>query len=181
MMAAAAIAAPEKTEAKDTPRGRLRVWVESRIDGVDSFEVPALVSEAATEFFGDPAWTKAMFGRLLAVEIGGILQQLRPRGTMAGDTATTKKGMKERADALARKWGGWFEHTSAGHVRLMAMTRPQLLEAAAEREARGAIEIRTAKLWRALAAQLRSDEQTVREHFRPEMIEALERDILSEG
>lgn len=163
---------------KQTPRGRLREWFEARIEGLDEFDIADIETEAVDIFLADKEWTAAMFRRMLGAELRSLLTTMRERVTL-GDTVTTKQGMKERADALNKKWGAWVEHTPSGYVRLMAMTKPQLLIAAEEREARGNVELRTAKLWRALAAELKAD-QRVKDHFRADQIEALERDLLVE-
>jgi len=173
-----AIASPP-TEAKSTPRGKLRAWFEQRIEGVDELDMAAIEAEAADYFLSDREWAKGMFGRLIAQELRALLSQMRERVSL-GDSATTKKGLKERADAAARRWGAWVEHTPQGYVRLMAMTRSQLLAAASERETRGLTEYRTARLWRDMAAKLKNDEQMVREHFSPVQIEKLEQRILQE-
>ena len=63
-------------------------------------------------------------------------------------------------------------------MRVSTMQRPTALKAASIREARGLRELLVANFWKRLADGLPDDDVTVGEHYTPEQVEAIWREIV---
>jgi len=77
---------------------------------------------------------------------------------------------------LNEKWGKWLENNGAYHVRLLVMTKSDLLAAAVQRERRARHEIVVATLWRRLAEGMDEGDK-VGDRYTLEDIERLRQEI----
>lgn len=173
---------------------RLYQWAEQKVAEVadgDRLKISDLTELAEREFATDPDWTKAFVQESLTSMIRSVTQQAvaSTRGQykkyVFGDRVLTAKDYATQTTheaatlrmRLMSKWGGWMEHTGVSHVRLLDMTRKDLLDAAAEREGRANRELEIAALWRAMAEKMPDDDTTVRQSFDLEVIEAMSVEI----
>lgn len=158
----------------ENTRAILARWVREHIDQEAEVNLPELVNEAITHFSAD----KTFLTRFLRENIRALIYDLvqgmvaSSRGVdrvLLGDTVTTSDKITKRARS-ASVFSNWLEHVDNHHVRLLDMTREELLIAATERIARGEAELHLANLWRTLAEDLEGG-QRVRERFTAEEIE----------
>lgn len=159
-------------------KARIRQWVREEIEGKEEVQLPELASKAIDTFKKDTKFLRQLAEESLRAMVYQLAYQAvqQTRGMwMAGDTAVTKEAIRQRArkHSLFRDW---LEHVNDKHIRLMDMTREELLIAADEREKRGKHEIGLAALWRTLAERLEGGE-TVGNRYTPDEIEAMHRGI----
>jgi phosphoserine phosphatase len=84
-----------------------------------------------------------------------------------------------KAESIERKvtrWDRWREHAGGRHIDLMAMTKDDLLIAAAERRQVAVISSGLAILWETLAEQL-SESEAVRDRFTAQDIERISQNV----
>lgn len=153
-------------------------WLEAAIADRDTVHLPTLTDEAVAAFQGNEEflarWLRETFRPVVYELAQRVVSQSRgQRIYLSGTDSVSDRKAVRGAIKAAAKWQRWLEHTGSGHVRLMVMNRPQLLEAAAERERRGATEYLLAHLFRALALRLPNDTAPLEEVLTPEDIEEL--------
>lgn len=141
-----------------------------------SVRIPAAATEIAATLRRDAAFCAAFLDDTLRQTVyeEGIDLVSRDR-TVATRVATGAEVASLVADGIrGSPWERWLERDPAtgAHVRLVDMTREQLLAAAGSREERAKTERRRADFDRALAARLR-DGQRVRERWTTDEIDAL--------
>lgn len=159
------------TEERVSARTQLRNWFVEINETEEEYDITEVATRAVQQFGSDPDWVRQMWLPLIKQELRMLVAQMRDR-TLLGEVVVNQEGLEERARRLGAKWGKWREHTEQGYTRLFDMTRGQLLEAADRRERIGLTEMRTAVLWRKLAARM-TDAQQVSECWDDDEIEAL--------
>ena len=100
----------------------------------------------------------------------------RTRLPVLGHQEITADGEPVAPPPRSFNWDLWLEHADDRHVTFKRMTKANLLQAAAEREARGEHELHVARFERYLAERMR-DDQTVGEVFSDEQLDEIERTI----
>ncbi len=166
---------PESVEKAVTSiRSRLRVWITEEVEDLHEFELSTVADSATDYFLTDSEFVGTVLRDLLramAYEVtAGVAQ--RTRGFIVlGNHVASREGLKEQAKHLSGKWDRWLEHVGTRHLRLMDMTREDLLTAAAERRLRAKTENTIATLWETLAEKLEGG-QVLRERFTPAEIDA---------
>jgi len=169
-------------------------WAEERVSGVgapDRVKISDLVEEANQEFATDADWVAQFVQEALNDMVRSVIRQAVAstrgqykkyvfRDTVMGVRAYAEQTTQESATLrmkLMSKWGSWMEFNGRQHVRLLDMTRKDLIAAAEERERRAHRELEIAALWREMAAAMPDDSVTVRDTFNVAEIEALSVDI----
>jgi hypothetical protein len=174
------------TATTDTPSARIQVrtWVREQIADADEVTLPALADEAVEHFVKDKRFIRALLDESLRPLVYDLarIEMGRTRGTVIrlGDTLATEEAIDKRSQTLAGKWSRWLEHVNDRHVRLLDMTREDLLTAAGERRERAEADLKIADLWDRLAAHLEGG-QAVRERFTPQEIDAMHEKVIREG
>lgn len=158
-----------------TARSRIREIVKIRIEDEDEISIPNLTDSLVALLRGDEEFMEEFVQSALRSEVytqvAAAIGASRKLIQM-GDVAMTKEAVEKRAQSFATRFLGWFEHSGSRHVRLMDMTREDLLVSAGERRKRGQREYRIAELWTQLAGGLEGG-QRVEERFTAEQIEEL--------
>lgn len=143
-------------------RVALQEYIRERVEGASSVSVVDLTEQAVRWVKENPA----ILDQLLAEGVRPLVYDVtrrtvaRSRGTLTlvpGAGRVVKTHMLRAETRLRARFQNFLEYDGEKHVALLAMTRPQLLRAAQERETRGAIEMHYAELWRRLAASLPDD------------------------
>ena len=177
---------------------RLYSWAELQIAQVgegERLKLTDLTEQALKEFAVDPEWVTAFVSESLESMIRSVAQKAVAstrghyrkyvfRDTVMGVQAYATQTTQEAATLsmkLMQKWGSWMEHTGQSHLRLLDMTRADLLAAAEERERRANRELEVARLWRAMADAMPGGATTVREAFKLEDIEIMSVKIRQEA
>ena len=145
----------------------------------DNFTLRQLADRAVARFRED-----ADFLDLLIPEYflrGGLLYDLmqqrvaRTRHFAQRFDPATPLSARQHHNRLS-KWSQFCEHANGRHVKLLTMRKGELLLAAKERRARGAVEARYAALWERLANGM-TEEQTVGERYQVAEIEDAYRQV----
>lgn len=177
---------------------RLYQWAVQKATGFNSPErirISDILEEARREFMSDPAWVHRFCDEILDEIVRSVITQAvaSTRGhrkryifkdtVMAAEVYAQQTTAEASAlsASLMQKWMNWREHTGNGHVRLLDMTRQDLIKAAELRERRAQRDLELAALWRAIADRLPDDDSAVREHLNAFDIEALDLKIRQEG
>jgi hypothetical protein len=193
-MTAGATAPPPPPGASGSATMELYRWAEEKVSGVgapDRVRISDLTDEAKRKFATNPAWVARFVNEALDDMVKSVVRQAvaSTRGaykryifdnTIMGVQAYAQQTTKEAATLhmrLMSKWGTWREHVGSGHLRLLDMTRQDLIKAAEERERRAAHELEIATLWREMAKAMPDDNVLVRDTFTVAEIEALSVDI----
>ena len=167
--------APEEQQ-KLSHQAQVRLWIKGQVDGAPAVRLPDLTDRAVEHFSKQKPFIRSFLAEQLRPIVYEqariVLQDTRRDGApiLLGDELVNREEFKRRATAIASKWSQWIEHSGDRHIRLLDMTRADLLAAAEERYQRGQREMGLARLWRKLAAGL-GDGEVVRERFTPEQIE----------
>lgn len=159
---------------EQSSRARVAQWVREHIEGKDEVRVPDLVDAAIATFSKDRRFLTSLANETLREMVyRQAVQTLSTSRSFisAGDVALTREGIKERARKHS-VFANWLEHAGDRHVRLMDMTREDLLIAANEREKRGSHEMQLAALWRTIANGLEGG-QTVSSKYSAQDIEGM--------
>lgn len=160
---------------ENSARSRIREIVRNRIEAEDEISLPELTDALVTLLRGDEQFMDEFVAEALRSEVYAQVSAAvagSRRLVQVGDFAMTSEAIEKRAQAFASRFLGWFEHSGARHVRLMDMTREDLLTSASERRKRGQREYSIAALWTQLASGLEGG-QRVEERFTAAEIEAL--------
>lgn len=171
-----ALATPELSEHPVSPRRGLLQWFQARIDGLPEWSIDELADNAFAEVSRHPEWIKSICMSWVRERLTEFSAHERPSGYVPfGDRVIDRDGpeLQERADALMKKWGRWAEHDGNQYVRLLEMTRSQLLIAAEQRERAARTERVRAELCRMLADVLEEGQQ-VKDCVGPEELERME-------
>lgn len=161
-------------------RAKVRLWVRERIQGEEEVSLPELANEAIQVLGGDRKFITAFANECLHDMVLELASQVikQTRGLIKiGDVVTDVEGVKRRARKQS-VFANWLEHVGDRHVRLLDMTREDLLSAADERQTRGERELEVAALWRTLAQRLEGG-QAVKDRFSAEEIEGIQRGLLN--
>lgn len=153
------------------PRRRIRQWVKELTQGRDEISIPDITDEVIARIHDDVETMRALLYDGVYEEVRGQIGASRS-WFLAGERALNEEALAAKAERLKSRWSRWLEHANGHHIRLMTMTRLDLLAAAAERRKRAETEVRIARLWEAMADQM-AEGQTVGEVFDPEQIDAL--------
>lgn len=155
-------------------RSKVRQWVRESIEGREEVRIPDLVNEAVKVFNKDRKFLTALANETLRDMVYELARTAvgNSRLITLGDEAVNLEGVKRRARTHS-VFASWLEHAGDHHVRLLDMTREDLLVAADEREKRGQHEVRLAALWRTIANGLEGG-QTVGSKYTAEEIEDMQ-------
>lgn len=154
-------------------RAKVRQWVREYIDGKEEVQLPELTNTAVFELGKDKKFLTLLATETLRDMVYEIAKSVvhSSRLIVLGDEAVSRDEVKRRSRGHS-VFRDWLEHVGDRHIRLLEMTREELLVAADEREKRGRHEIELASLWRTLAQQLEGG-QTVGSKYTPEAIEEM--------
>ncbi len=158
----------------DGPNYREQVvaWIHEQMINRTEVDLPEFAKEATAHFAKDRKFVAGLFGELAPQIIYDLCRRsisvnrwmLQP--DIDGEPSPSPGVRPSRFEK-------WFEHVAEGRsVRLMDMTRSDLLAAAIERRKRGEHEIGLARLWTRLAGTLDEGER-VRDQFTAEQIAAM--------
>jgi hypothetical protein len=164
-------------------RATVRHWIRDRIQDETSFSLVEITDEAFAAFMDDDQFLRAYAREMLRTSLYELVQQVvgstRSLIDFSGNVLSEEEFLR-RQKHFASRFLNWMEHTGEQHVRVMDMTRIDLLRAAEERRRRGLAEIRLATFWEKLASGL-DGAQTVRERFTIHEIEDLFERTQTEG
>lgn len=155
-------------------RQQLSDWVKSEIEGQTEINIPAITLKAEQAFKGNRRFIQQFVNETLHSIVYEVVRKvLADDRTIVGDAAVedVKEHVRKRA-ANHSVFSRWFEHVGDRHVRLLDMTREELLVAAELREKRGTTELKYAALWRTIANGLEGG-QMVGAKYKPEEIERM--------
>lgn len=163
-------------------KAALAEYIKERVEGANSLSLSELTTEAVAWVRNDPALLSALLEESVRPIVYAAAQRAvaASRGglTLVQGAGRTVKTTTLRAETKLRaKFQTFMEYDGSRHVLLLAMTRPQLLRAATEREARGAVEMHYAELWRRLALALPDDRTPLSAKYSAESIAALSAEI----
>lgn len=171
--------APTPEKEKST-RARLSEWVSAELVGAEEIQIPALTEKAMRHFADDKGFVSALLRENVRSLIYEVVQTVvgKSRGELVqlGDAVVDATEFKARARRRST-FENWLEHVGDHHVRLLDMSREELLIAAKERTDRGKHELELARLWRAMAQRLEGGQQ-VREVFTAAEIESLRASLI---
>ncbi len=157
-----------------------REWLKGEIAGRDEVKFPELTDSLMDWLERSDLW-RAFF-RMGAYQF--VRNEFTAGRSLNGlvclaEEAVTRSVLDRRAEALRKKWNQWFEHVGDRDIRLMAMTREDLLVAASERRQRATTENEIARVWEVLADGL-DEGETVGDRYKPEQIEQIRLGIKEE-
>jgi aromatic ring-cleaving dioxygenase len=168
------------TPASDSPRAQVARWVRAQIADREEVSIPDLRNQAIEHFEKDRAFMRSLLTAFMRTSLYDIVQHVvgSTRGlTLLGDTVVTEDGIDQRVSAArASRWDRWLEHVGDKHLRLMDMTREDVLQAITEREQRIESERSVVRILSAIYARLEGG-QRVRERFTAAEIEQLRRSL----
>lgn len=166
--------------AEATPRKQVRQWVRERIREEAAIEIPVLYKEMVAHFASQPdfvsAWLAETLMPMAYEETRGLCADTRSGHVVFGDTILSREATGERLKQARPRWNAWLEYVGDRHVRLIDMTRNELLTAATIRRQRGETELRLSELWTELASHIKG-RKTVGQVFTPEQIDTLAADL----
>ena len=158
-------------------RAQVRQWVREQMEDASEVDLPALAGRAVAHFRGDAAFIQTFLDESLPTLVYDIASSIgsKTRLLSFGDHLATRATV---ADAATRHtvFERWLEHAGARHIRLLSMTKADLLVAAEERRKRGEHDMWLSRLWVRIAKDM-SDEDTVGERFTTEEIEKLAQEL----
>lgn len=157
-----------------TARARLRELVKDEVESRNEIHVADLAKHLTGILRADKAFLKAFVDEVLPSAVYEEVQKAigRTRSLVRnGDYAATGEVMAQRRERFASRFERWYEHSGGRTVKLLEMTREDLLAAAEERRKRGDTEIRIARLWETLANGLEGG-QSVGDRFTTDEIES---------
>lgn len=136
-------------------RAQIKRWVREEIQGRDEVRISELVVDAMN-LFNSPEFQHQLFVEALREMVYNLASDVikETRGlipTIGG--ATSKQAIRRKASQHII-FSQWMEHVGDRHIRLLEMTREDLVVAAAERRQRGEYELGLATLWEQLAEDL---------------------------
>ena len=133
-------------------RTRVRQWVRDHVAGKEEIRIPDVVDAAVKDFSRDRKFLTALATESLRDMVYEITKDTigRSRMILLGEVGTNHDGVKRRARTHT-VFRDWLERVGDHHVRLLDMTREDLLVAADERQKRGQHEVAIAALWRTIA------------------------------
>lgn len=170
--------------ATQSTRSQLRAWITSELQDQAEIKLPALSQKAIEVFSQQPVFIRSLLEEMLPSMVYDLAKSVvsgtrnngDERQFIAGDSVMTQQAIKERGRQISSRWKNFLEHTGDRHVRLLDMTKSDLLQAAQERRQRGLTELRYANLWEELASKLK-DNQKVGDKFTEEQIERMNQRI----
>jgi hypothetical protein len=143
----------------------VREWVKGEVEGEDHVDLARLADEAVDYFMRDEEILRNCLRivlRPLVYEVARlVLRSTRGEEVidLGPDEIVTRGEHTRRGKTLSQKFAKWMEHSGDnGHMRMVKMTKPQLLIAAQERKRRGHTELKIAAFQERLAAGMKSGE-----------------------
>lgn len=161
---------------------RIREMVRIRIEGEDEISLSGMTDAIVALLAGDTDWLRMFAMERLRSSVYAQVQEAvaRTRMNVIGDYAANTEAIEKRAQVFSQRFLNWYEHAGDRHVRVMDMTREDLLLAASERRRRGDTEHRRAALWTRIAGQLEGG-QKVGDRFTAEQLDTMYAEIATEG
>lgn len=162
-------------------RSQIRASVLEAIEKEDFFRLPDVAADTQRLFLDDPGLKEQLAEEVLPGVILDIVQRtVAETRKINKEVIATQSGLITSADAIRKAakahniFGDWMERveTEGRHVRLMKMTKGQLLVAAQERKGTAAYNNGIANTWEELAEGLVGS-QAVEDVFTEEEIEKI--------
>jgi hypothetical protein len=145
------------------PHARLQAALRQLLaEAGDSVEIPLLADRLLDMVDADPDWRQALLRPSIETFTREAVQRhvASTRGLLVfGSEVVTRREFERRVHQRAQRFERWREHVGDRHLKLMDMTRNDLLQAAAERITRGLDELRIAALEQRLADRLEHDQR----------------------
>jgi DNA-binding PucR family transcriptional regulator len=148
-----------------------RQLVDRVVDNPERVAISEILEQVEKKFLVDQAFAMSLaimnVREIARAAIREAVAETRgpARRVIVRDAITTPleqvRESQQLMSALALRWGRFREWNGTVHVKLTAMTRQDLLAAAAIRRERATREMRYAIFWERLAARLPDDETTV--------------------
>lgn len=140
-----------------TPRQRIRDCWHQRIDTGEPLDLKEDAPRIALQLRQDESFCAAFLDAFLSETVYTVGLNLLSQGR--GSVVTRRLSADDVRDAIDEEqpdWSKWTEYdpTSKTHIRLLDMTKEQLIDAALTREGRGDTEYRRAALARLVAGRL---------------------------
>jgi len=162
-------------------RARFTAWVDAWIEDHAEVELSAMTAAALAAFGTDWEVWRGFLPDLVYREAQDRLSRRRKQAVEAVRNARIVQVVDRATDRvpatkltryeerIATFLDTYYEHVGNRHIQLGNMTRDDLLQAAAERTARGSVELARAAVFRRLASPMRPGE-TVRERWSPDAL-----------
>mgnify|MGYP001559047130 FL=1 len=132
-------------------KGKVREWIREALVDVESVSLPHLTDVIMAKILEEKEVLTGYLRSGVYQEVKLVVSTTRGMVEM-GEEAVSRECLAERGQHFRERWVDWFEHVAGkGHVRLMAMTKGDLLIAASERRERAMTEIDVVNLWEAIA------------------------------
>lgn len=132
---------------KDTSAADLRFLIRNLLQGREEVSIPDLAGEVVDHVLADEEMSKALMFRFLQPmvyeQVRRQVASTRSDKVLVGDEVMSKDNFKKQATAPGGRFNRWLEHANGRHVRLVKMTKTDLLAACEER---GVTADRNAKL-----------------------------------
>lgn len=156
-----------------TARARIRAVVADALELHNEVRLTDLAKQITSALRADPVFLERFIDEVLPSAVYDEVQRYVKRSRRlerTGDYAATAEVMEARRERFASRFASWYEHAGERSIKLLEMTREDLLLAAEARRKRGLTELKIALLWDKLADGLEGG-QTVGERFTTEEIE----------
>lgn len=141
-------------------RSEIRSFVRNLVTDEQEVSAPELVNRAIENFASNEEFVRQLFTEafhdIVYAEVQAVIAETRII-RVPGYTFTQEELSKRVAKHSVFK--NWLEHSGERHIRVMDMTKEDLLVAASERESRGERELKLANLWRSIAGELNNGEK----------------------
>lgn len=164
---------------------RFQAWIDAQLaEAGGDVQIGAIADRALLEFRDDQLLWESYLPQIAYDAVQRRIARLRTQAMQTARAAARTTWVDRVAEAdrtiptpalvrheerIAAFLANWREHVGDRHIRLGDMTRDDLLQAAAERKARGAVELQRAQTLERLAQPLR-DGQTVSEGWSPDAL-----------
>lgn len=159
-----------------TPARQVAAYIRESIAGLTEVSLPDIAADTVAHFGGDQEFVMSAYLELFPSMAHRIAMQVvsELRGVRVSYEAHTEDASGEAAKDAAskkprRKWFDCLEYTGEKHIRVVSMTKVDLIAAAEIREQRGTTDIQIGGLWRKLARGMK-DGETVGDRYKEEEI-----------
>lgn len=164
--------APDLQVVRPTANAMVLEYLRRQYADVDRVDAPSVADEVRAKFGADQSFVEALANEFFHITIYQIVRNW----LTTTRRPTHQRQLAERSPLAvvltrpSRNWSKFMEHTGNAYVRVMQMTRAELLQAAATRRARASVEVGYANTWERLAERLRRDDERVCDRWSVEEI-----------
>lgn len=152
----------------DSTRGIIFEWAVTEINGSDEISIATLTDDAFGHFKADRPFIDQFIEEHLRDMIYQLVRKavMETRQTYQVGGVIVGKGVEDKSvQVKPSKWSKWLEFDGENHVRLPAMTKPQLLSAASLRRDTAQVQLDRAELLERLAKRLKNNTERVSDRF----------------